>query len=209
MTANTLYEPEVDIVTIRHNVAVRAGEIKRREKKEKIDDIIYVVNYTLISFLIASSVVLAGSFFFCNVDIEGSSMYPAYSSGDRVFVSKIGKINRFDVIVFDTSYNEKFIKRVVGLPGETVWISGDGKTYINGKALDDPYAAAPMADQGTYSIPYMLKEDEYFCLGDNRNASTDSRFSEIGAVKKDDVTGKVIFTYTLDPKEFISSLALH
>ena len=97
--------------------------------------------------------------------------------------------------MFTYLYKERtyFIKRVIGLPGETVQIADDGTILINGKALDDKYGTEKITDPGLAEYPVKLKDNEYFVLGDNRNHSEDSRFSDVGAVRKEQIVGRVIY----------------
>ena len=99
---------------------------------------------------------------------------------------------RFDIIVFPYQYEENtyYIKRIIGLPGETVQVV-DGYVYINGSRLEsDIYGNELMDDPMAASQPITLGEDEYFVLGDNRNHSQDSRDPSVGEVKKDTIMGK-------------------
>lgn len=100
--------------------------------------------------------------------ISGQSMEPALSDGDTISINKDYTLDRFDVVVFkfnDTTY----VKRVIGLPNETVMYS-DNKLYINDKLIEDPYN-----DGNTEDFSITLKDGEFYCLGDNRAVSTDSR----------------------------------
>ena len=128
-------------------------------------------------------------------------MEPTLSDGDSVIIQKLSYYfrdpARFDVIVFPVSYGQMeededtfYIKRVIGLPGETVQIL-DGTVYINGEPLqDDKYALSDILDPGAASDPMVLADDEYFVMGDNRNMSTDSRSSYVGLVNRSDIIGE-------------------
>ena len=117
-----------------------------------------------------------------------------YLQNEIMILNKIGLksgIDRFDIVVVKTD-NNRIIKRVIGLPGESVMYE-DGKLYINGKYVEDSYSLSETKDFENI----VLKEDEYFVLGDNREVSKDSRM--IGPVKKEQILGKtrlVIFPFT-------------
>ncbi|MBR6229930.1 MAG: signal peptidase I [Eubacterium sp.] len=126
--------------------------------------------------------------------VDGSSMMPTLSDGDQLIVQQLSYYfhdpERFDVIVFPISTEDNYIKRVIGLPGETVQII-DGQVYINGNLLtDDRYGSERIQDPGNAADTIYLQADEYFVLGDNRNASVDSRFSEVGVIKRKDIKAK-------------------
>ena len=151
---------------------------------------------------IAGTIALAAilSFaFFQTVALQESSMDPTISSGEKLLVDKIGHnisgIKRGDIVAFRLGESNKgpiHIKRVVGLPGDTVQIQNeqillDGTTYVEQK--DFP----PIQNAGVAEEPITLSGNEYFVLGDNRNSSEDSRFVDIGNIKKDQIIGKVWF----------------
>lgn len=114
---------------------------------------------------------------------------------DQLIVDKISyrfrDPERFDIIVFPFQYKENtyYIKRIIGLPGETVQIL-DGDIYINGEVLEEDYGKETMVVSGRAVNEIQLGEDEYFVLGDNRNHSEDSRFEEVGNIKRSDIIGR-------------------
>lgn len=120
------------------------------------------------------------------VKVSGKSMYPTLDDGEVGIVNLIkartGSIKRFDIVVVKSEYlNEYIIKRVVGLPGETVEYNAT-KLYINGEVVDEPFISdVYTADSG----PVTLEENEYFCVGDNRTNSIDSR--SIGTIKSTEI----------------------
>ncbi len=133
--------------------------------------------------------------------VDGKSMETTLSDGDNLIVDKLSyRFNdpkRYDIIVFPYHESVKgdvhYIKRIIGLPGETIQISG-GKIYIDGEELEDKYGYyydGKELEPGMAQNPIYINEDEYFVMGDNRNASSDSRV--IGCIKKEDITGKAIF----------------
>ena len=128
--------------------------------------------------------------------VSGSSMETTLQDGDNLIVDKISyrfhDPSRYDIIVFPYKYEENtfYIKRIIGLPGETVQVK-DGYTYINGKKLtSDIYGREVMDEPGIAEEPVKLGKDEYFVLGDNRNDSTDSRDPDVGVLKKSDLMGR-------------------
>ena len=132
-------------------------------------------------------VVLIRTFIITPVRVDGDSMKNTLKNGDILLLYKLGSINRLDIIVLDEEKdNEKIIKRVIGLPGETVAIK-KGKIYVNDKVIDDDYAYGETTDYNKVT----LKDDEYFILGDNRLISKDSRY--FGPIKDNEIKGKIVF----------------
>ena len=127
--------------------------------------------------------------------VSGSSMETTLSDGDNLIVEKITyrfhDPKRFDIIVFPYRYDvtKHYIKRIIGLPGETVQIIDD-TIYINGEVLEENYGTEPMAEAGVAASPILLGDDEYFVLGDNRNHSSDSRAADVGFIHRSDITGR-------------------
>lgn len=129
--------------------------------------------------------------------VDGTSMTDTLQDNDNLIVEKVSYWfhgpERFDIIIIDIDKTTKthYVKRVVGLPGETVQII-DGYVYINGEMLEeDIYGKDLILNPGSAATPVVLGEDEYFVLGDNRNNSSDSRFSTVGKVKRNKILGKV------------------
>lgn len=128
--------------------------------------------------------------------VIGSSMEPMLSDGDNLIVDKISyrfhDPQRFDIIVFPFRYAEKtyYIKRIIGLPGETVYIDEEGTIFIDGASLEENYGKEVIADPGRAYEPITLGEDEYFVLGDNRNNSSDSRDPVVGNIHREEFVGK-------------------
>ena len=128
--------------------------------------------------------------------VEGSSMSPTLSDGDNLIVDKItyrfSDPKRFDVVVFPYQHAKRtyYIKRIIGLPGEEVFIDTEGNIYINGQILEEGYGAEVILNQGRADIPIKLGDDEYFVLGDNRNNSSDSRDFMVGNIKRKDLIGR-------------------
>jgi signal peptidase I len=136
-------------------------------------------------------------FLYQPVKVEGTSMAPLLSDQERIFINKFvyrfEPIDRGDVVVFwyPLDRSKSFIKRVIGLPGETVEIRA-GHLYVDGKELQEPYVPAFYLDGGSYPSR-RLPADEFFVMGDHRDSSNDSRM--FGTVPRDFIYGKAVFAY--------------
>ncbi len=127
--------------------------------------------------------------------VSGQSMETTLHDGDNLIVDKISyrfrEPERFEIIVFPYQHKENtyYIKRIIGLPGETVQIV-EGCVYIDGEPLDEHYGNELMENAGFAEEPIVLGEDEYFVLGDNRNHSSDSREPSVGVLHREDLLGR-------------------
>jgi signal peptidase I len=128
--------------------------------------------------------------------VIGSSMETTLSDNDNLIVDKItyrfNDPKRFDIVVFPFQYAKDtfYIKRIIGLPGESVYIDEDGVIYIDGEALEEHYGKEVILDAGRAKEPVTLGENEYFVMGDNRNNSSDSRDPAVGNVSRDNIIGR-------------------
>ena len=171
------------------------SDIKKKKKSKKsgmkkfLADSLYILAVLILAVLFVKYV---GQ----RTTVIGSSMEPTLSDGDNLIVDKltyrISDPKRFDVIVFPFQYEEGtyYIKRIIGLPGETVRIDENGNIYINGNILTENYGAAVITDPGLAINDVVVGEDEYFVLGDNRNHSSDSRTQAVGLIKREDILGR-------------------
>jgi signal peptidase I len=146
-------------------------------------------------------------FLYQPVKVEGNSMNPLLSDQERIFINKFvyhfEPIDRGDVIVFwyPLDRSKSFIKRVVGLPGETIQIRA-GDVYIDGKELSDQYVPPSYLDGSNYG-PVKISPEQYFVMGDHRDSSNDSRV--FGPVPRSLIYGKAVFAYW--PVDHMGSLA--
>lgn len=157
--------------------------------KEIMGTSLYLLVVLILTFLVVTYV---GQ----RTKVSGSSMEPMLSDGDNLIVDKLSyrfsEPERFDIIVFPFRYAEKtyYIKRIIGLPGETVFIDEEGNIYINDELLRESYGREVIEDPGRAYEPVTLGENEYFVLGDNRNNSSDSRDPVVGNIHRDEFIGK-------------------
>ncbi len=164
---------------------------------------------------IAAAILLAYIFVhFCiqRIGVVGDSMDPTLKAGDSIIVNKViyrvSDPKRNDVIVFKQKgeeHNYYNVRRIVGLPGETIQIK-DGHIYINDTVIEDIVQVEDIVNPGLAKAPYLLEDNEYFVLGDNRNDSVDSRFASIGTIVKDEIIGKASIRF--NSFSFVSSLNL-
>ncbi len=130
--------------------------------------------------------------------ITGHSMENTLQDKDNVLVEKLffslSEPERFEVVMFypyGRDEEDYYVKRVIGLPGETIQIIGDD-IYIDGELIEENYGKQAITYQGIAEEPLTLGKDEYFLMGDNREVSFDSRYEEIGPIKRDLIAGKAI-----------------
>lgn len=128
--------------------------------------------------------------------VVGQSMESTLSNDDNLIVDKLTyrfqEPKRFDIVVFPFQYEKDtyYIKRIIGMPGETIYIDEQGTIYIDGEALEENYGKESIKDAGRAYEPITLAEDEYFVMGDNRNNSSDSRDPVVGNISKSDIIGR-------------------
>lgn len=145
----------------------------------------------IIPILIALVItILINKLVFFNIQVPTSSMYPTIKEGDRIAVLRIhdlSKLKRGDIVVFHSDeLNETLVKRLIGLPGDTVEIREDEQIYINGVLFEQNFSYSVDDYTGTFTVP----KDCYFFLGDNRASSYDSRKWANPYIYKDDIMGK-------------------
>ncbi len=165
---------------------------KKSSKKTIIKDFIfYVILFVFCLYVIPTFIIQ-------KTIVDGPSMEDTLQDRDQLMVEKISyhfnSLKRFDIVVFypyGREEKEYYIKRIIGLPGETVQIKGKD-IYINGEILEENYGKDPITKAGMAANPITLADDEYFVMGDNRKVSFDSRYEEVGPVEKKDIGGKAI-----------------
>lgn len=143
------------------------------------------------------------NFIFIPMNVQGSSMIPTLHQGDQMVVESFSKMKRFDIIVFKDASNRTLVKRIIGLPGESIAYRND-QLYINNHKINEPFLKNKLVTQAgeTWTSDFELQqltgekkvpENEYFVLGDNRRSSNDSRV--FGSIAKGEIIGKTILVY--------------
>ena len=185
----------------------KVQEVKEKFENEKVRSSMRWVFQIMVTLVFAAVVAIM---MFQTVTMQESSMEPTISVGDRFFINravyKFSSPQRGDMIVFRTSASDDaalHIRRVIGLPGETVQITG-GRILINGETYKEGKDFPAINNPGMAANAITLEAGEYFVLGDNRNNSEDSRYGDIGRVNKKYITGKLWFQ--ISPKKDIGPL---
>ena len=175
----------------------KVQEVKEKFENEKVRSSMRWVFQIVVTLVLAAMV---GIMLFQTVTMQESSMEPTIAVGDRFFINRVvykfSSPKRGDLIVFRTNASDDaalHIRRVIGLPGETIQISG-GRILIDGEAYKEGKDFPMISNPGLASSSITLESGEYFVLGDNRNNSEDSRYADIGMIKKRYIAGKIWFT---------------
>lgn len=176
-----------------YTVTYQMRKQQRQYRKRIINVVLLLFGAILLGFLVIQMVAFS-------LTIHGDSMAPTYENGEKHLVNRwiyrVKKPARYDIIVFaldDDTSKQFFVKRVVGLPGETIQIK-DGDVYVDDKKTES-FSSDKILSAGLAGDKLVLGEDEYFVLGDNYNNSDDSRSDSIGNVKKENIIGKVGIKY--------------
>ncbi|MGM0124473.1 signal peptidase I [Enterococcus sp. AZ194] len=172
------------------------------ERRRRIFEQLWlIIRYTIIA---VAMVFLIRGFLLIPIEVEGNSMEGTLKQGDMIVMEKITPVKRFDVVLFQLSDGNTYIKRVIGLPGDSIEYKED-QLYINGEKVAEPFLQKEESDTketAPYTTNFTLKnllgmkelpEDSYFVLGDNRRVSKDSR--SFGIVTSQDIFGKAQFVY--------------
>lgn len=184
--------------TIAEQEVLEYDGAKTEEKPSAIREIISWVLYFAVAIIAA---ILIKNYLIINANVPTGSMQNTIQPGDRLIGNRLAYINsepeRGDIVIFSypDNENETYVKRIIGLPGETITIE-DAKIYINGstKPLDEPYLKEEWVEE-TGPYVFEVPEGSYFVLGDNRNNSWDARYWTNTYVSKEKILGEAIFTY--------------
>ncbi|MDD6406385.1 MAG: signal peptidase I [Clostridiales bacterium] len=199
-------DEEIDEKALKRKLKEERKAEKKKAKAEKevniVKDLLFLCMYIIIVIGICWAVL---TFVGQRTEVSGESMSNTLHSGDTLWIDKLeyefGSPQRYDVVVFPYGDDEDtfYIKRIIGLPGETVYIDEDGNIFINDELLEsDVYGRETIASdkRGVAADEITLGDDEYFVLGDNRNNSRDSRVADVGNIHKKDIIGRAVFRFT-------------
>lgn len=166
-------------------------ELSRLKERERY---LKKVQKTLsILVVVAAISVLVATLWMPVLKIYGSSMDPTLENGQIVVSIKAKKLKSGDVVAFWQG-NKLLVKRVIASPGQKVDIDANGKVFVDGKAISESYLDSESLGNTDIDFPHQVEESRWFCMGDNRESSIDSRSAVIGDISKEQIEGKVLFS---------------
>ena len=166
------------------------AEVKRVCYRKRYKNVLRSTVYTLV--VVAAAAVLVATIWLPVLQIYGASMNPTLDEGDIVVAVKGFGFQQGDLVAFYIG-NKILVKRVIAGPGQLVDIDEDGNVYVDGQYLDEPYLAEKSLGDANIDLPYQVPDNRYFCMGDHRSTSVDSRHTEIGCVSEEQIVGKIVF----------------
>lgn len=179
-------KPELDLPEVEQLEA----ELARVKYRTRYKAVMKSTVYTLI--VVAAIAVLVATIWTPVLQIYGSSMTPTLAEGDIVVALKGTELEHGDLIAFYLG-NKILVKRYIAGPGQWVNIDEDGNVYVDGELLDEPYLVEKSFGDCNLDLPYQVPESRYFCMGDHRATSADSRHTEVGCVAEEQLVGKIVF----------------
>ncbi|MDD6502616.1 MAG: signal peptidase I [Oscillospiraceae bacterium] len=166
------------------------AELQREHYKLRYRSVLRSTIYTLI--VVAAVAVLVATIWMPVLQIYGSSMSPTLGEGDIVVSVKGSDFEQGDLVAFYLG-NKILVKRCIAGPGQWVDIDEDGTVYVDGKALDEPYLTEKSLGDCNIELPYQVPDNRYFCMGDHRSTSVDSRNTAVGCVAEEQIVGRIVF----------------
>ena len=165
-------------------------ELGREKYKRRYKRVLRSTIYTLI--VVAAVAVLVATIWMPVLQIYGASMAPTLDEGDIVISVKGSGFAPGDLVAFYMG-NKILVKRCIAGPGQWVDIDADGNVYVDGKLLDEPYLTEKALGDCDIELPYQVPDNRYFCMGDHRSTSVDSRSTTVGCVSDEQIVGKIVF----------------
>ena len=167
----------------------RKAELDREKYKRRYKWTLRSTIYTLI--VVAAAAVLVATVWMPVLQIYGSSMTPTLNEGDIVVCVKGSDFEPGDLVAFYIG-NKILVKRCIAGPGQWVNIDADGNVYVDNKLLDEPYLKEKSLGDCDIELPYQVPDNRYFCLGDHRSTSVDSRSTTVGCISDEQIVGKIV-----------------
>ena len=166
------------------------AELDREKYKRRYKRVLRSTIYTLI--VVAAVAVLVATIWMPVLQIYGASMAPTLDEGDVVISVKGSDFAPGDLVAFYMG-NKILVKRCIAGPGQWVDIDADGNVYVDGELLDEPYLTEKALGDCDIELPYQVPDNRYFCMGDHRSTSVDSRSTTVGCVSDEQIVGKIVF----------------
>ena len=166
------------------------AELDREKYKRRYKRVLRSTVYTLV--VVAAVAVLVATIWMPVLQIYGASMAPTLNEGDIVISVKGSDFEPGDLVAFYMG-NKILVKRCIAGPGQWVNIDADGNVYVDGELLDEPYLAEKALGDCDIGLPYQVPDNRYFCMGDHRSTSADSRSTTVGCVSNEQIVGKIVF----------------
>lgn len=167
-----------------------AAELKRVKYRSRYRAVLRSTLYML--SVVAAVAVLVATIWMPVLQIYGGSMTPTLNEGDIVVSVKGSDFEPGGLVAFYLG-NKILVKRCIAGPGQWVDIDESGNVYVDGKLLEEPYLTEKSLGGSNIELPYQVPDNRYFCMGDHRSTSVDSRHTEIGCVSEEQIVGKIVF----------------